>query len=50
MARDFSSQWEAAMKNRSQARLDALTLARVCVIGAAFVLLLTIVAGYFPIR
>jgi hypothetical protein len=38
------------MKNRSQARRDALTVARACVIGAAFVLLLTIVAGYFPIR
>ena len=25
-------------------------LARACVIGAAFVLLLMIVAGYFPIR
>jgi len=50
MARDFSSQWEAAMKNRSQAHRDALTLVRACVIGAAFVLSVMIVAGYFPIR
>jgi hypothetical protein len=35
------------MKNRSQ---DGLTLARACLIGAAFVLSLMIVAGYFPIR
>ena len=38
------------MKNRRQARRDALTVARAFVIGAVFVLLLTIVAGYFPIR
>jgi hypothetical protein len=38
------------MKNRSQARRGAFTLARARVIGAAFVLLLMIVAGYFPIR
>jgi hypothetical protein len=50
MARDFSSQWEAAMKNRSQAHRDALTLARACIIAAAFVLSFMIVAGYFPIR
>jgi hypothetical protein len=50
MARDFSSQWEAAMKNRGRAHRDVLTLAHTCVIGAAFVLSLMIVAGYFPIR
>ena len=38
------------MKNRSQAHRDALTLARACVIGAAFALSFMIVAGYFPIR
>jgi hypothetical protein len=38
------------MKNRSQARREALMLARTCVFGAAFVPLLMIVAGYFPIR
>jgi hypothetical protein len=38
------------MKNRSQARRDALTLVHACVIGAAPVLSLMIVAGYFPIR
>jgi hypothetical protein len=38
------------MKNRSQVRSDVLTLAHACVIGAAFVPSLMIVAGYFPIR
>jgi hypothetical protein len=38
------------MTDRSQARRDALALVHACVIGAAFVLSLMIVAGYFPIR
>jgi len=50
MARDFSSQREAAMKNSSQSRHDLLTVANACFIGAVFVLSLMIVAGYVSIR